>query len=107
MDGTLSSITISVLSILFFLNVNQEFRFFLVVISVPLMIFLFFNFSLLKLPKMFLGDSGSLLLGFVISFILIYAAKKDFIHPILLACSVAIFVYEFLSVNIIRIRNNK
>ena len=107
MDGTLSSITISVLSILFFLNVNQEFRFFLVVISVPLMIFLFFNFSLLKLPKMFLGDSGSLLLGFVISFILIYAAKKDFIHPILLAWSVAIFVYEFLSVNIIRIRNNK
>ena len=53
---------------------------------------------------MFLGDSGSLMIGFVIAFILIYIAKFNIIHPILLAWSVVIFVYEFLSVNIIRLK---
>ena len=62
---------------------------------IPTLIFLFFNFSLLNFPKLFLGDSGSLLFGFLISFILIYAAKYNLTHPILLAWSVAIFVYEF------------
>ena len=32
----------------------------------------FHNFSLMKLPKLFLGDGGSLLLGFIISFISIF-----------------------------------
>tara|TARA_B100000214_G_scaffold349801_1_gene302983 strand:- start:276 stop:674 length:399 start_codon:yes stop_codon:yes gene_type:complete len=59
------------------------------------------------MPKVFLGDSGSLLLGFLVSFILIYFANQNFIHPILLAWSVVIFVYEFLSINIIRLKNNQ
>ena len=74
---------------------------------IPNLIFLFFNFSLFKLPKLFLGDSGSLYFGFLISFILIYAAKNNLTHPILLAWSVTIFVYEFLSINIIRLKNKK
>ena len=49
----------------------------------------------------------SLLIGFVISFILIYLANENLIHPILLAWSIVIFVYEFLTVNLIRIVNNK
>ena len=56
---------------------------------------------------MFLGDSGSLLLGFIISFLLIYFANQNLIHPILLAWSIAIFVYEFLSINIIRLRDKR
>mgnify|MGYP001339966377 CR=1 FL=1 len=47
------------------------------------------------------------MLGFIISFVLIYLAKQKLIHPILLAWSVAIFVYEFLSINLIRINNKK
>jgi UDP-GlcNAc:undecaprenyl-phosphate GlcNAc-1-phosphate transferase len=54
---------------------------------------------------MFLGDSGSLLLGFITSFILIYLANYTLIHPILLAWTVSIFVYEFLSINLIRLKN--
>ena len=107
MDGTLSFTTISVLAILYFLIPDQNFQLFLIMILIPIGIFLCFNFSLLKLPKIFLGDSGSLLLGFIISFILIYLAKEKFIHPILLAWSVAIFVYEFLSINIIRLKNKQ
>ena len=107
MNGTLSFTTISVLAILYFLVPDQNFQLFLIMILIPISIFLCFNFSLLKLPKLFLGDSGSLLLGFLISFILIYLANQKFIHPILLAWSIAIFVFEFLSINIIRIKNKQ
>ncbi|MDA8612537.1 undecaprenyl/decaprenyl-phosphate alpha-N-acetylglucosaminyl 1-phosphate transferase [Candidatus Pelagibacter bacterium] len=107
LDGTLSFTSISVLAILYFLAPNQNFQLFLIIIFIPLGIFLCFNFNVFKFPKMFLGDSGSLLIGFVISFILIYLANRNFIHPIVLAWSIVIFVYEFLSINIIRIKNNK
>ena len=106
-DGTLSFTTISVLVILYFLVPDKNFQLFLIMILIPIIIFLCFNFSILGLPKLFLGDSGSLLLGFIISFILIYLANQKFIHPILLAWSVAIFVYEFLSINIIRLKNKQ
>ena len=106
-DGTLGFTTISVLIILMFLVKDQNLNLFLTIIIVPIIFFLFFNFSIFKLPKLFLGDNGSLLLGFIISFILIYLASQKFVHPILLAWSVVVFVYEFLSVNLIRLKNNQ
>ena len=115
-DGLLGSSSISVLAILYFLatqenthflNTEQDIKFFLIVIAIPIIVFLFFNLSVLGLPKIFLGDSGSLLLGYILSFILIYFANQNFIHPILLAWSVAIFVYEFLAINIIRLKSKK
>mgnify|MGYP000870950608 FL=1 len=106
-DGTLSFTSISVISILIFLVQDQSFILFLIIILISLLIFLCFNFSLFKLPKLFLGDNGSLLLGFIISFVLIYLTNQKFIHPILLAWSISIFVYEFLSINLIRLKNNQ
>ncbi len=115
-DGMLGCTSISVLAILLFLIIEnnshilikeQNIRFFIVTILIPILIFLSFNFSVFNLPKLFLGDGGSLLFGFIISFTLIYFAKQNFIHPILLAWSVVIFVYEFLSINIIRLKNNQ
>ena len=111
-DGMLSFTSISVLVILYFLAYEHSNHFlvkelnvqiFLIAIIIPISIFLLFNFSFLNLPKLFLGDSGSLTYGFIVSFILIYFANQNFIHPILLAWSVVIFVYEFLSINTIRI----
>ncbi len=107
LDGTLSITTITVLILLIFLVNEQNLILFLKIIIVPIIFFLCFNFSLFKLPKLFLGDNGSLLLGFIISFILIYLANKNFVHHILLAWSISIFVYEFLSVNLIRLMNNQ
>ena len=107
LDGTLGFTSISVLAILYFLISDQNLQLFLIIIFVPLSIFLCFNLELFKFPKMFLGDSGSLLIGFIISFILIYLANRNYIHPIILAWSIVIFVYEFLSINIIRLKNNK
>ena len=107
LDGTLGLTSISTLSILYFLAPNDNFQLFLITILIPIGIFLCFNFSLFKLPKVFLGDGGSLLLGFIISFILIYLANQNYTHPILLAWSVVIFVYEFISINFIRLNNKK
>jgi UDP-GlcNAc:undecaprenyl-phosphate/decaprenyl-phosphate GlcNAc-1-phosphate transferase len=107
MDGTLILTTTSVLAILYVLVPYDNFRLFLIIIIIPISIFLLFNFSFFKLPKLFLGDSGSLYLGFIISFILIYLGNKNFVHPILLAWTIAIFVYEFLSINIIRLKNRQ
>ncbi len=107
LDGTLSFATISVLGILYFLTPDENTKLFLIIILLPLLLFLFFNFSLFKLPKLFLGDSGSLLLGFIMAFTLINIANQKMVHPILLAWSISIFVYEFLSVNLIRFKNEK
>ena len=107
MDGTLSCTSISVLIILFFLIPDENFKFFIIITLIPILIFLLFNFSILKLPKLFLGDGGSLLLGFIIAFILIHLASKNLTHPILLAWSITIFVFEFLSINLIRLKNKK
>ena len=106
-DGTLSFTSFSVLIILFFLIPNEDIRLFLITIFIPICFFLCFNFSIFKIPKLFLGDSGSLLLGFIISFILIYLANEKIVHPILLAWSIAIFVFEFLSINLLRLKNKK
>ncbi len=106
-DGTLSFTFISLLLILFFLIPDKNIRIYLIILLIPVVTFLLFNFSFSKLPKLFLGDSGSLLLGFIISFLLIFIGNKDIIHPILLAWSIVIFVYEFLSINIIRLKNKQ
>ena len=107
LDGTLSFLTISILGILFFLISDKNIKLYLIIILIPLLFFLCFNFSILKLPKLFLGDSGSLLIGFIIAFTLIFIANEKLVHPILLAWSVSIFVYEFISINIIRLKKNK
>ena len=107
LDGTLSFSSVSVLCILIFLTPNYNTQLFLIAIMMPILIFLCFNFSIFNLPKLFLGDSGSLLLGFIISFTIIYLENQKVIHPILLAFSISIFVYEFLSINLIRIMNKK
>ena len=107
LDGSLSFATISVLFNLYFISSEDYVLQFLTIVLLPLLLFLCFNFSFLKLPKLFLGDSGSLLLGFIISFILIYLAGKKLVHPILLAWSISIFVFEFLSINFIRLKKNR
>jgi UDP-GlcNAc:undecaprenyl-phosphate GlcNAc-1-phosphate transferase len=107
LDGSLSFTTISTLIILYFLSSDLNIKLFLILIIIPILLFLCFNFSILKLQKLFLGDSGSLLLGFIIAFTLIFLANQKIAHPILLAFSVSIFVYEFLTVNLLRLKNNK
>ena len=107
LDGTLGISSISVFLILYFLIPDHNVRLYLSILILTGFIFLTFNFSLLKLPKLFLGDSGSMLIGFVTAFTLIYLANQNLTHPILLAFSISVFVYEFLTINLIRLMNKK
>ena len=108
LDGVLGLNYLTVIFNLCIITNDETFRVFLYLIGLPVIAFILFNFSnFSKLPKLFLGDSGSLFLGFIVSFTLIYLSHSNLLHPILLAWSVGIFVFEFISLNIIRFKRKK
>lgn len=108
-DGLLPSISIIIFVTfaVFLLNINSTAYLNILLITFPLIIFLFFNFGVLKKYKAFLGDSGSNLLGFIISFMAVYLYNEKGVHPALIVWPLAYLVYEFLSVTLFRIMNNK
>ena len=110
LDGLVSSIMIVILisfNLYLVLIEKTVSDHYLLLISIPFVTFLIFNFGIIKNFKIFLGDSGSNLIGFLISFITIYIYNIKGLHPSLLIWPLAYIVYEFLSVNIIRLANNK
>tara|TARA_B100001123_G_C15144623_1_gene961029 strand:- start:113 stop:1117 length:1005 start_codon:yes stop_codon:yes gene_type:complete len=76
-------------------------------LSLSILIFIFFNFQVFNLKKIFLGDAGSVTLGFILSWFLIYYShpSQRFIHPILTIWCVTLPVYDLLSVIIRRVMN--
>ena len=105
LDGLLGSLTI--ISVVYFLYFAQgQLAIFLLSVLIYLTIFLFFNFGIL--PKQFMGDSGSLGLGFIVSFLAIYSSQiEKSIMPSFIIWPLAFFVYEFLLINLIRIKIKK
>ena len=105
LDGLLGSL--SLISIIYFVYFAQnELEFILISIIIYLIIFLFFNFGIL--PKQFMGDSGSLGLGFIVSFLATYLSQAETIlKPSFVIWPLAFFVYEFISINLIRIKIKK
>ena len=67
------------------------------------------NMSLMPLKRVFLGDAGSLYLGFVIAWMLIYFSQQPVskIEPIAALWCVAIPVWDTLVVMARRIKNNR
>lgn len=110
LDGLITSQTIFILlSLVFFhfyyykiLNYN------LLYLIIPLFLFLLFNYKLLIFPKIFLGNGGSSMLGFIISFIFIYYGyHADLnIDPELLIWILSFIVFEFTSTNLSRLTRN-
>ncbi len=105
LDGLLGSL--SLVSIIYFVYFAQnELEFILISLIIYLIIFLFFNFGIL--PKQFMGDSGSLGLGFIVSFLATYLSQAETIlRPSFVIWPLAFFVYEFISINLIRIKIKK
>jgi UDP-GlcNAc:undecaprenyl-phosphate/decaprenyl-phosphate GlcNAc-1-phosphate transferase len=109
-DGHAATVFISsILLLIFFLKFSSvqsqksnDLMLFLSLFIIAIIVFIFFNHKLFHLPKLFLGDSGSLLLGFFLSFTIIYIYKLG-VHPALLIWSICIFIFDFLSTNLIRI----
>ena len=75
---------------------------YLILLSLTILYFMFFNIT--KFNKIFLGDSGSMFLGFFISWILIMTSQNEnqIIHPILTIWCVSLPVFDITSVVIRR-----
>ena len=107
LDGFATSFVIIAIIGLLSFNVNLEFSSFnnlLLTIVVSLVPFMIFNIAPYPKMKVFLGDGGSLFLGFIISWALIYSAEKtnDFNPSFALWC-VAIPLFDLFTVIILRI----
>ena len=110
-DGLASGqfvISLSLLCISMFLAHGAVYRFdWLVILMSVVLSFFVVNISLLPLQKVFLGDAGSLLLGFMLGWIFIFFSQ-DPLHPIepvsILWC-IVIPVFDTLTVVFLRLRN--
>ncbi len=107
LDGLLAVNVVITLFTFFFLTQGEKEIFFPLIIF--FIIYFCFNINFLKIfPKQFIGDSGSLGIGFLISsFLIIYTQKEIFLHPSVIVWLVAFVVYEFLTINIIRIKKKQ
>ena len=60
------------------------------------------------MSKVFIGDSGSLGIGFLFCIVVIhYTQNINYIHESVAIWPIAFIVYEFLTINIIRIKSKK
>jgi len=107
LDGLLA-INVIITFLTFYFLINEQKNIFLPLI-VFFVIYFFFNINFLKFfPKQFIGDSGSLGIGFLVStFLIIYTQLEKFLHPSIIIWVVAFVVYEFLAINIIRVKQGK
>ena len=107
-DGLLLGIFITSLVYYLFLVDNIEVQNLLKLLLIPLII----NFILNIIPhktgiKFFSGDSGSLFIGFFLSFLTINLYKEFNIHPVYLIWPLWYPVYDFLYVSMNRLIKNK
>jgi UDP-GlcNAc:undecaprenyl-phosphate GlcNAc-1-phosphate transferase len=105
-DNNLLLITITALIYFRLLSDNSDVAKILLLMLGPLIVNLIFNLAPPEFNlKIFLGNGGSLFLGFLIGLIMIILAKYYFIHPAKLIWAVWLPVYDFLFVNFKRIKN--
>ena len=103
-DGSAIGIFINNIILLIYFSGNYDLLSYLVL---PSLIFVLFNYSFLKLPKFFLGNSGVYMLGFILSFIIIEHSFFNQNYDISIneaAWILSFIAFEFLSCNISRIQ---
>lgn len=80
----------------------------LILLTSSVLAFWFINLSLLPIRQVFLGDAGSLFLGFLMAWVLIYYTQRPIalMHPVAALWCVTIPVYDTLIVIAKRLKNN-
>jgi UDP-GlcNAc:undecaprenyl-phosphate GlcNAc-1-phosphate transferase len=107
-NGNLISIFITFLFIIINFVDSNNTIFIILLLFIPIAIILFFfNCIIKKEFTLFLGDSGSLTIGFLISFICIYCAQNNLIAYALIPWTINYLVFEFISTNVSRVVKNK
>ncbi|MDA8649043.1 undecaprenyl/decaprenyl-phosphate alpha-N-acetylglucosaminyl 1-phosphate transferase [Alphaproteobacteria bacterium] len=101
-DGLAASLAVFViLALLYFGSSQFEYstQTFLLMMVATIFVFLLFNFSNNQTLKMFLGDGGSLFLGFIVSVLLVkFAEGNPTYSPSIIVWFVAVPVYDFCAV---------
>lgn len=107
LDGLASGVVLLAITGLISFNLTQEisiFSYFLLITASALLPFMIFNIAPNKNFKVFLGDGGSLFLGYIVSWSLIYSAESvDNFTPTFALWCVAIPLFDFFTVIIMRI----
>ena len=110
-DGLCSGLSlISIISVLLFSFFNGTLIYFLdknFILLICIIIFLFFIINVSKYYKIFLGDAGSMFLGFFVSWLLILTSqdKNMILPPVLAIWCVTLPVFDIISVVVRRIIN--
>jgi UDP-GlcNAc:undecaprenyl-phosphate/decaprenyl-phosphate GlcNAc-1-phosphate transferase len=111
LDGLTSSlflVAIIFIKIFVFLNTGNYFFDELDVLLVSVFCFLLINKQIIKVGKIYLGDSGSMFLGFIVSIYLIYYSNEySYIPPSIVPWFIAVPIFDFFAVIFIRILNKK
>lgn len=107
-DGNLGLQILSILILIYLLGNNLNLDFtevenLITSLSVILFVFLIFNLSIFNFPKIFLGDSGSMSLGYLIGFFIIYLANEFYIHPAKLIWVIHLISHEFFATTLTRV----
>ena len=101
-DGLAASLAVlAILALLYFGSSHFEFsmQFFLLMLVASIFVFLFFNFCNNPALKVFLGDGGSLFLGFIVAVSLVkFAEGNQTYSPSLVLWFVAVPIYDFCAV---------
>lgn len=112
-DGLSGSLILLPLVVLFVLATTEDHRHadFLLLMIIPLCVFLLFNLGPDNrlLPKMFLGDGGSITLGFLVTACLVYFSQGDnaLIRPVTALWLVTVPLMDMLATMLLRLRNRE
>ncbi|MDA9897376.1 undecaprenyl/decaprenyl-phosphate alpha-N-acetylglucosaminyl 1-phosphate transferase [Alphaproteobacteria bacterium] len=106
-DGLAASLSVMTLLALLYFGASHFdllLQKFLLMLVASLFVFLFFNFSNHPALKLFLGDGGSLFLGFVVSVLLVKFVEGNETHrPSMVLWFVAVPIYDFCAVVVRRL----
>ena len=92
---------------IFLFSLNHDLRIIIYLIE-SLAIFLLFNLFLKSKFKIFLGDAGSMFLGFIISWIIIFLSQDSSSLPVVLVPWILSYpIFDLVSTVIIRINKKK
>ena len=108
-DGlAISLILQALISLFLFIYINNQVVLDTVVFLLIINCILFFliNTEIIQLSKSFLGDSGSMSLGFILACLLIYYSQNEnnYLHPILVIWCIPILIFDFFATIFQRIK---
>ena len=107
--GGLASVTFGGLGILFFINCSINLAYFCLVFIVIMLPYILLNLGLLgRRRKVFMGDAGSMLIGFTVIFLLIMATQpttsKEILRPVTALWLIAVPLMDMVAIMFRRLR---